>query len=67
LTPVLVGGKSVTIKDALVDTINDGFDYIEKVAPEDVQKDIKKFKSELGVDGSGKVTSETLSKYIANN
>ena len=66
LTPILINGDVVTIKDVLIDTINDAFDLILEVAPDDVQEDIIGFKNEIGVDPvTGKITSETVSNYLA--
>ena len=67
LTPIQVDGKDVSIKDVLVDTINDAFTLIERIAPDDVKSDIDKFKTDIGVDANGKISSQTISDYIAKN
>ena len=57
----------MSIKDVLVDTINDAFTLIERIAPDDVKSDIDKFKTDIGVDANGKISSQTISDYIAKN
>lgn len=67
LVAIKIDSKDVSIKDVLVDTINNAFTLIEEIAPTDMRGDIRKFKNEIGVDFSGKVSSKTLSNYISNN
>ena len=64
LKALKVKAADVTITDVLVDTINNAFSLIEKIAPEDVKDDIVKFKNEIGLV-NGRVTAETLAKYIS--
>lgn len=65
LTPIQIDAKDVSIKDVLVDTINNAFTLIEKIAPTDVKSDVRKFKNEIGTDLSGNVSSKTLADYIS--
>jgi hydrogenase maturation factor HypE len=67
LTPILVNNTSATIENVLVDTLNEAFDTLLSFAPTDVKDDITKFKTEIGVDTNGKVTTQTVSDYISKN
>ncbi len=60
-----VGDGNLTIQSVLVDTINEGFETIISLAPDDVQNDIRKFKDEIGTDSSGNITAQSIADYIS--
>jgi len=59
-----VGDGSITIKDAILDDINSGFDALIDIAPDDLKDDIRDLKNELDADGNGTVSSEELANYL---
>ena len=70
-TPVLVDGIPLTVQDALVDTINNAFEFIISLAPDDVKNDIYSYKRDLlelgnNVDVSNTpITYKHIADYIA--
>jgi coenzyme F420-reducing hydrogenase delta subunit len=64
LVPKLVADGTITIESALVDTINDGFDTLIEIAPDDTKDDIRDYRSEIDTNSDGKITSEEVSAYI---
>jgi len=62
-----VGDGTITLKSVLEDTLNDGFDVIASVAPADVKADVEKFKTEIGVDATGRITMNKIAEYVAAN
>ena len=59
-----VKDETVTIKNTLIDTLNDGFDTIIDVAPDDIKGDIEDFKAEIdpGLDGISEID---FANYVA--
>lgn len=62
--PYIVEDVDFTIKEALVITLNDGFENLLLAAPEDIWDDIQSFRTEIDFDNDLTITSEELSAYI---
>ncbi|QSZ42959.1 hypothetical protein GJV85_12855 [Sulfurimonas aquatica] len=61
--PILIDGNVTTISKALVDTLNNSFDTLATIAPEDMKKDIEEFRKEIASDGN--ITAEAIANYLA--
>jgi len=59
--PVATG--DITIKQALLDTINEGFDTLIELAPDDTKQDIIDYRSEID-NGDGNITADEIADYI---
>ncbi len=62
--PCPVGDGTLVISDVLEETINEGFEVIIDVAPDDVKEDIVEYKEEIGVDDTGRITIYNIVDYI---
>ena len=64
LVPKPVGSGSIDIKAALIDTINDGFDTLVKLAPDDTKEDVRKYRDEIDTNSDNTISAEEISAYI---
>lgn len=64
LVPPLAADGNVTVKNALLQTINDGFDRLIDIAPTDTQDDIRKYKEEIDDNSDGTITADEISAWI---
>ena len=62
--PKPVQDETLTIKAALLTTLNEGFDVILDLAPDDVKGDITDFKNEIDVDRDGEISAQEMADYI---
>lgn len=63
--PVIVGGEPLVFTKALVDALNDGFNQLLEIAPEDTKEDVREFRREIDSNGDNHVTPEEIADYIA--
>lgn len=63
-TPAMVQDESLTIQNALVMTLNEGFENILALTQEDIQDEILAFREEIDSDGDGLITAVEISAYI---
>ena len=62
--PKPVGSGEITIEQALIDTINDGFDTLINLAPDDTKDDVREYKTEIDTNNDGKIDADEISNYI---
>lgn len=59
------GDGNVTVQEVILNEMNEGFDSLMDIAPDDVKDDIRDFKNELDNNPTdGVVTSEELADYL---
>lgn len=62
-----VQDETLTVRAALLTTLNEGFDVILEIAPVDIQADIREFKNEIDTDLSGEISAQEMADYIELN
>ncbi len=62
--PYMVQDAELTIRKALVMTLNEGFENLFFAAPDEMRADIYNFRNEIDLDGDTIITSEEVSDYI---
>jgi len=66
--PVMLDDEAITTTQALVDSLNSGFDSITAVTSvtddSEVQKSVDEYKEEIDKDGSGQISTQEIIKYL---
>lgn len=64
---VPVKDDTLTVKVALIDTLNAGFDAILDAAPEDSKDKVREYKTEMDTDGNGLVSVLEFTEYMSDS
>ena len=62
--PKLAGNGNITIENALLDTINAGFDLLVDIAPDDTKDDVRAYKDEIDDNADGVISADELAAWI---